>query len=87
MDWTFWLGIAAIVALWLLIRWANGAWRQHAERAHSQRVDEVDATEASEARDETDATHSIDGAGTGTGTGATQPEQGGPRRGSDPPNR
>jgi len=94
MDWTFWLGLVGIVVLWLLIRWANTAWRRHAERVHGRRLDDVaateasvatDVTEASDAADATDATRRIDG--TATGTGGTQPEHPGPRQGFDPPNR
>lgn len=47
MDWTFWLGLVGIVALWVLIRWGNGLWRRHAARTHG-RPEHVDGTDANE---------------------------------------
>jgi hypothetical protein len=41
MDWTFWVGLAAIACLWGLTQWAF-SWRRHSDRARGRNSEQAD---------------------------------------------
>jgi hypothetical protein len=42
MDWTFWLGIVVIAALWGVTQWAFSL-RRHSEKSHGEDREAADA--------------------------------------------
>lgn len=41
MDWTFWIGGLAIVALWVLTQWAF-SWRRRSEQTRGRNAEQAD---------------------------------------------
>ena len=41
MDWTFWVGLVVIAALWAVTQWAF-SWRRHSEKTRGRSSEQAD---------------------------------------------